>query len=223
MRKFIIIAFLLCSTSLLMAQANYGRYNYYTAGVRFTYDMFNYNELSKVNANVIAQNNFSYGITAGYFVSYILEIHGGLRYAHRDVNVSWLLPTFADPNTIKKSAYRLRYVSVPIEVRLNVATTKHFKMNIGVGLMPEFRRRPQETVTYVSNRVEITEDIHTTKEFKKVLLAAPLNIYWKFNIDRHYAIEIAGGVNYYINNFMPNYLDKHTFSYTGSIGFMYDF
>jgi hypothetical protein len=205
-----------------LAQYNYGKYNYYTIGGRLTYDVYNFTEKNEVNAEMEVKPGFSFGVSGGYYATYLMELHAGFRYSFHDLNIDWLLPPNANPLAVKRSEYKLRYISMPMQVRINVIYQRHVKFNLGAGLMPEFRLKPRETVTFVSNETMLTEDIHTTKEFRKVLVAAPLSAHMKINIDRHSAFELSGSYYYYLGKLMPNIMEKNGTAYSFTLAFMYD-
>ena len=220
-RLLLIITLLVCAV-YLYAQPRYGKYNYYSAGARFTYDMYNYSELSGRNVDIRVRPAFSLGASAGYYASYLIELHGGYRVSWHKVDMDWILPDNPHSNAVDYSKYNLTYISVPLQARINVIYLRQFKLNIGAGLMPEYRIRQSETVTYANGLEFDTEDIHTTKEFRKWLVATPLSMHMKFNLNRHFAIELGGYFNYYLNRMIPNYMNKNGYTYSVSLGFYWD-
>lgn len=219
--KALILFFLIISTTA-SAQYYYASYNYYTLGVKGGYDMYNYSFDKTQQISYEMMPNFSFGVSGGLYLSYLFELHADLRYSIRNFNIRWDYPQ--DPTGLvpARSEYKLSYVQIPIQGRINALYFNWFKMNIGIGIMPEIRLRPSETVTYQNGTTNESEDAWLTKNFTSVLVAVPISANFKFNLSRHVAIEASANYYYYLNKMHSDYLTKPGYAFGFYAGVFYD-
>lgn len=205
------------------AQYNYGVFNYYTAGVKMGYDVYQYKMDSNRFVEHIVLPNYSFGISGGWYYKYWIELHMDILYANRDFTVKWLYPD--DPNGFvpAKSRYKVKYLSFPMQARFNFIYTRYFKMNGGVGIMPEFRiRKPREIVTYQNGVENESFDDFLVNDFRKALFGFPLSVHSKINFNRHYSIELSASYIYYVVRMNKILMDKPGAGYYFNMAFYYD-
>lgn len=204
------------------AQYNYGSYNYYTLGVKAGYDVYNYSFDETQQMTYDMQPNFNFGVSGGLYLSYLLELHADFRYSIRNFNLKWDFPQDPTGQVPQYSEYKMSYISVPMQLRFNALYMKWVKLNVGIGLMPDFRLRPQETVTYQNGNINESNQTHLTKNFSSVLVAVPMSVNLKINFSRHMAIEFSGNYYYYLNKMHKDYMTKNGTGFGLNAGFFYD-
>jgi len=221
----LIAAFLLSFSFVkeIKAQYNYGVFNYYTAGVKMGYDVYQY----KMDPNRFVEHlilpNYSFGISGGWYYKYFLELHMDILFANRDFTVKWLYPE--DPGGLvpAQSKYKVNYLSFPMQARFNFIYSRYFKMNAGVGLMPEFRiRKPREIVTYQNGIEQESFDDFLVNDFRKMLFGLPLSIHAKINFDRHYSMEFSASYIQYMVAMNKILMEKPGAGYYFNMAFYYD-
>jgi len=221
-RNFIILFFLLFVGLQSNAQYNYGSYNYYTLGVKGGYDIYDYSFDESQQMAFLVQPNFNFGISGGLYLSYLLELHADFRYSIRNFDLKWDYPQDPTGQVPALSEYQMSYISVPIQLRINAIYAKWVKLNFGVGIMPDFRLRPQETVTYQNGSTNESNKSYLTKNFTGVLVAVPLSANLKINFSRHVAIELSANYYYYLNKMHKDYMTKNGAGYGFNAGVFYD-
>ena len=207
----------------LVAQYNYGAFNYYTAGVKMGYEFYSYKmDASRHVAHKILPN-YSFGVSGGWYYKYWLELHGDILFAKRDFTVEWLYPEDSQGFVPASSDYKLAFISVPLQARANFIYTRYFKMNIGVGIMPEFRvRPPREIVTYQNGLIQESFDSFLAKDFRKLLFGFPLSLHSKINFNRHYSTEISFNYMWYVVRMNKVLMDGPGTGYYFNLAFYYD-
>ncbi len=219
--KVLILFFLIISINV-SAQYHYASYNYYTLGVKGGYDIYNYSFDNSQHISYEMRPNFSFGVSGGLYLSYLFELHADLRYSIRNFNILWDYPHDPSGMIPALSEYQLSYIQVPIQARINALYFNWVKLNIGVGLMPEFRLRPGETITYQNGSTSESQKTWLTKNFSSVLLAVPISANLKFNLSRHVAIEISANYYYYFNKMHTEYMTKPGSAFGFYTGMYYD-
>jgi hypothetical protein len=204
------------------AQYNYGAFNYYTLGVKAGYDIYSYSFDETQQMTYEVQPNFNFGVSGGLYLSYLLELHADFRYSIRNFNLKWDFPQDPTGQVPALSEYKMSYISVPVQLRLNAIYLKWVKLNIGVGLMPDFRLRPQETVTYQNGSTSESNKTYLTKNFAPVLIAVPMSANLKINFSRHIAIEFSGNYYYYLNKMHTDFMTANGTAIGFNAGFFYD-
>lgn len=217
-----LLLFFLIVSSAASAQYYYASYNYYTIGVKGGYDVYNYSLDKSEQISYEMQPNFSVGASGGLYLSYLFELHADLRYSMRNFNIRWDFPQDPTGQVPARSEYKLSYIQLPIQARINALYFNWFKMNIGVGIMPEVRLRPGETVTYQNGTTSKSEDSYLTKNFSTVLVAIPISANFKFNLSRHVAIEVSANYYYYLNEMHTDYMTKPGTAFGIYTGVYYD-
>ena len=145
-----------------------------------------------------------------------------MKYAQRDLSVKWLYPADPDGRVPDKSLYKIGYLSFPMQVRANFLYQKYVKMNAGLGIMPEFRLRPREIVTYQNGQVRESFDDYLNTDFRRALLAFPMSIQARFNFNRHYNVELSVNYLYYVVRMNKYLMDKPGYGFGVYLGFYYD-
>jgi hypothetical protein len=204
----------------LKAQYNYNKYNYYSVGIKTGPDFYDYsidkNKLAEVSPNI----NFSVGVSGAYYVTWFFEVHGSINYSSRNLTLDWLFPP--NPDALAVSEYKLHYINIPLEARINALYLNFMKLNFGLGLMPDFRFRPKEFLTYQDGHTEESIKYWGSKNFRSVLIAVPMSMNMKFYLDRHYTIELSGSYYMYLNKMHKDYLDKAGTALALRLGFFYE-
>jgi len=221
-RSFIVIFFILFYGLQSNAQYNYGAYNYYTLGVKGGYDVYDYSFDESRQMYHIVQPNFNFGISGGYYLTYLLELHADFRYSIRNFDLRWDFPEDPLGEVPAFSEYKLSYISVPIQLRINAIYARWVKVNVGAGLMPDFRLRPYETVIYQNGNTNVSKHSYLTNNFTGVLVAIPLSVNLKINFSRHIAIEFSANYYYYLNKMHKDFMTKAGKAYGFNAGFFYD-
>jgi hypothetical protein len=206
------------------AQYNYGVYNYYTLGVKMGYDVYSYKMDPERHVEHKVLPNYSFGVSGGWYYRYWLELHGDILYANRDFTVNWLYPL--DPSSLRvpaSSDYKLAFISIPLQARANFIYTRQFKMNFGVGIMPEFRvRPPREIVRYQNGYTEESFDSFLTGDFRRFLFGVPISLHTKINFDRHYSMEISMNYMWYLMRMNKVLMNGSGVGYYFNLAFYYD-
>lgn len=221
--SFLALIFFLLFSIKSFSQYNYGIFNYYTAGVKVGYDLYSYNmdETRFVEHQVLP--NYSMGISGGWYYKYWLELHMDILYANRDFTVNWLYPI--DPSGLipVSSDYKVAFLSFPMQARANFIYTRYFKMNVGLGIMPEFRvKQPREIVTYQNGKTLESYDSFLVKDFRKALFGFPASLHTKVNFNRHYSTELSVSYIWYIVKMNKVLMDGPGVGYYFNIAFYYD-
>ena len=221
-KSIVFIFFFMIAAFASNAQYNYGSFNYYTLGAKGGYDVYNYtfDEVQQMSYDI--QPNFNFGISGGLYLSYLLELHADFRYSIRNFNLKWDYPIDPTGQVPAYSEYKMSYISVPVQLRFNAIYARWVKLNIGVGLMPDFRLRPQETVTYQNGSTNESNKTYLTKNFTSVLVAVPMSANLKINFSRHTAIEFSANYYYYLNKMHKDYMTKNGTAFGFNVGFFYD-
>ncbi len=205
---------------LAKGQYNYNKYNYYALGFHLGQDIYNYNfdEAKKMTED--QQFNYSFGITGGYYYNWLIEFHGAINFSSRNLLLNWDYPS--SPDALKSSFYKLRYINLPFEARFNVLYLQWMKLNVGAGLMFDFRFRPKEFLTYQDGSEVESIKYWNTKKFSRVLVAFPLSLNWKIYINRNYTIQLSGSYYLYANRMHKEYLAKPATAYITRLGVFYE-
>jgi hypothetical protein len=208
---------------LAHSQYHYGKFNYYSGGIKTSYDMYFYEFNKAQNVKHKQLPNFTITATGAYYFTYLIEFHGGLKYSFRNLVMDWKFPT--DPNDLfvpDETKYKVAYIGMPLDARINVLYGMYVKTSISLGIMPEFRTRPREIVTYQNDITE--ENFHTfnTKDFRKFLFAFPVGIHTKINLNRHYTLELSANYLQYVTKFNKTYSKNSAYAFSFSLGFFYD-
>ncbi|MBN2745782.1 MAG: hypothetical protein JXR34_03575 [Bacteroidales bacterium] len=204
-------------------QYNYGVYNYYTAGLKMGYEMYSYKMDPSRNVKHEILPNYSFGITGGWYYRYWLEFHADILFTKRDLRVKWLYP--ADPfGTVPLySDYKLAFITIPIQARANIIYTRNYKLNFGVGILPEFRfRPPREIVTYQNGVEAESFDSFLVKDFRRLLFGFPISLHNKINFNRHYSTEISFNYMWYVTKMNKVLMDGPGVGYYFNLAFYYD-
>ena len=220
MKKLFIVIVFIVSFASVQGQYNYSKFNYYSLGLRLGPDMFSY-DLDEVK-NITKDDNFNFtiGVEGAYFITWLFELHASINWSSRNMTLLWNYPT--DPDALAKSEYKLNYLNVPIEIRFNALYLNWMKLNIGAGIMPDFRFRPKEFLTYQDGRVDESIKFWSTKNFTSVLFAFPLSVNATIYINRHYNIALGVGYNVYVNKIHKDYLVSPANSLIIRAGMSYD-
>jgi hypothetical protein len=219
---FVLIFSILLSTKSF-AQYNYGVYNYYTAGLKGGYDIYSYKMDPTRFVEHQVMPNYSVGISGGWYYRYWIEFHMDILLANRDFTVKWLYPE--DPGSLVSaySDYKVTFLSFPMQARANFVYTRHFKMNFGAGIMPEFRtKQPREIVTYQNGEVRESFDSFLVKDFRKALFGFPFTLNGKINFNRHYSTELSASYIWYVVKMNKVLMDKPGVGYYFNLAFYYD-
>ena len=218
----LLLVVLLFASSISYAQYNYGAYNYYTLGFKAGYDIASYSFDEAQQMTYIQQPNLNFGVSGGYYISYLLELHADFRYSIRNFDLEWNYPADPTGQVPALSEYKISYISVPVQLRLNALYLRWVKLNIGAGLMPDFRLRPSETVTYQNGNVSESNKSWLTKGFSGVMVSVPLSAHLKINLSRHFAIEASATYYYYLTKMHQDYMTKPGTTIGFNAGFFYD-
>jgi hypothetical protein len=204
-------------------QYNYGIFNYYTAGVKTGYDVYSYSMDPKRMVEHEILPNYSFGISGGWYYKYWLEFHLDILLANRDFTVKWLYPPDPVGKVAAYSKYKLYFLSFPMQARANFIYTRYFKMNVGLGIMPEFRvRPPHEIVTYQNGDTRESYDDFLVNDFNRALFGFPMSLHAKFNFNRHYSMELSASYIYYVVRMNTVLMDKPGKGYYFNLAFYYD-
>ncbi len=207
----------------LDAQYNYGVFNYYTVGVKGGLDIYQYSMDPKRSVEYEMIPNYSFGVSGAWYYRYWLEFHMDIMFANRDFTVNWLYPPDPDGNVPASSRYKLNYLSFPMQARANFIYTRYFKMNVGLGIMPEFRvRPPREIVTYQNGITEESFDDFLVNDFHRALFGFPGSLHMKINFNRHFSTEISASYIFYVVKMNKILMDKPGKGYYFNLGFYYD-
>lgn len=166
--------------------------------------MYNFDESKKVTYS--PQTNFSIGAHGAYYVSWVFEVHASINYSSRNLTLLWDFPS--SPDALAESYYKMNYINIPIEARINALYFNWLKLNFGIGLMPDFRFRPKEYLTYQDGSTSESLKFWNTKNFRSVLIAVPLSANFKFYLGRHYTLEFSGSYYMYLNKMHKDYLKQ---------------
>ena len=220
----IIILIFVFSISVFKAGAQYyyASYNYYTVGFKGGYDVYSYDFDPGQNVSYEAQPNFSLGVTGAYYATFLIELHADLAYSTRNFNVRWHLPDDPEGMVPALSEYKLAYIRVPLQARINAIYLNWVKLNLGAGIMPEFRLRPQEKVTYQNGSTSESQDAWLTKNFTSVLVAVPFSANLKINFSRHVAMELSAYYYLYLNEMHKEFMLKPGSAYGFYAGMFYE-
>lgn len=220
MKRIIFILFFIAVGYAVFAQANYNKYNYYSVGIKLGPDFYNYDLDQSKLMSLEPSTNFSFGVTGAYYVSWVFEVHGNINFSSRNLTLLWDFPEA--PDALAKSEYKLNYINIPLEARVNALYFNWMKLNFGMGLMPEFRFRPREFLTYQDGSSAESFKFWGTKNFKSFLFAIPLSMNMKFYLDRHLTIEFNASYYLYLNKMHTDYLDKPANALATRIGISYE-
>lgn len=223
MGRFLLILVILVISLSGHSQYHYGKFNYYSAGIKTSYDMYYYKFSELQNVTHTQLPNFTISATGAYYFTYLIEFHGGLRYSFRNLIMDWQFPQ--DPNDLfvpEQTKYKIAYIGLPMDARFNVIYGLYVKTSISLGFLPEFRTRPREIVTYQNKITE--ENFHTfnTKDFSKFLFAFPVGVHTKIHFSRNFTMELSANYLQYLNKFNKTYSEKAAHAYSFSLGFYYD-
>ena len=220
MKKIVLIFGFVFSVFALMAQYNYNKYNYYSVGISMGPDFYMYDFDKKMNVKEDPQFNFSVGVHGAYYVTWVFEVHASINYSTRNLSLIWDYPS--SPDALAESYYKMSYINIPIEARVNALYFSWMKLNFGFGLMPDFRFRPKEFLTYQDGTTSESVKFWNTKNFRSFLVAAPVSMNFKFYLGRHYTIELSGSYYLYLNKMHKDYLNKPTTALATRIGMAYE-
>lgn len=223
MRKLTLIIIIAMASFYSFGQYNYGRFNYYTAGASFSYDMYNYEFNSSQNVTHKQVMNYTINTSFGYYFTYLIEFHGGLQFSQRNLIMDWHYPVdSSDLFVPDETLYKLKYISIPLDARINALYGRYVKLSASVGIQPEFRLRPREIVTYQNDYTAENFLTYTTKDFRKAQFAFPLGLHLKVNFNRNFTAEISGRYLFYMNKINKVYSAKNHQALNLSVGFFYD-
>ena len=212
MKKIFLLLIILFSVSSAFSQYNYNKFNYYTVGLKLGPDFYFYN--MDENKNGTFDNNFDYsiGVSGGYYFSWLIEFHGAAYYSNRNFAIDWHYPGIPvgpnDPKVLTRSEYRISYLNFPLEARFNVLYLNWMKLNVGTGIMPDFRFKPRETQYYNNGDIVDSDQYWQTKDFTRLLIAIPFSLNFKFYFERHISMEVSGSYYLYLNRMQEDFLTK---------------
>ena len=218
-RIFIIVVFVFSFMSM-KGQYHYSKFNYYSLGLSFGPDMYSYSFDAAKNITNDDKFNYTIGLSGAYFATWIFEVHASLNYSSRNMTLLWDYPE--DPNAIAKSEYKLNYLNIPIELRVNALYLNWMKLNLGVGIMPDFRFKPKEILTYQDGNTQESIKFWGTKNFAPFLFAFPFSANLRFYLNRHYTIGFGASYYLYVNKMHTNYLTSPANAVTIRAGLYYD-
>jgi len=206
--------------NIAKGQYNYNKYNYYVLGVHFGNDIYQYNFDESKKMIEKPQFNYSFGISGAYYYSYLIEFHGSLNFSSRNLKLNWNYPT--SPDALSTSFYKLRYINIPLEARINALYLQWMKLNVGAGIMFDFRLIPKEFLTYQDGSEKESIKYWRSKKFTKVLVAMPLSLNWKIYINRHYTVQLSGYYYLYVNRMHREYLSSPAKATAARLGVYYE-
>ncbi len=209
MRKIYIILFFMLLVFSLKAQYNYSKFNYYNVGIKLGPDFYSYKMDENKNGTFDQLFNYSIGVAGGYYYSWIFEFHASINYSDRRFAIDWHYPGIPvgpnDPQVLIRSEYHMKYINIPMEARVNALYLNWMKLNFGVGIMPDFRFKPQEIQYYNDGTTIDSKQYWQAKDFTRVLIAFPLTMNIKFYIDRHISIEASAAYYFYVNRMQTDF------------------
>ncbi len=210
MKRICFVLFFIVFTLSLKAQYNYSKFNYYAVGVKLGSDIYNYKMDDNKYGEFDRMFNYTVGVAGAYYYSWIFEFHGSINYSDRRFAIDWQYPYNSvgslDPKTLTRTEYRMKYINIPVEARINALYLGWVKLNFGVGIMPDFRFKPKETQYYNDGEILESEQYWRAKKFTRVLIAFPLSANAKFYLDRHYTIELSTSYYLYVNKMQKEFL-----------------
>ncbi len=220
MKKVLLFLLLFFASGLLKAQFNYNKYNYYSLGVHLGPDFYNYSFDKAKKLTESPQFNYSFGVSGAYYYNWLIEFHGSVNFSSRNLSLNWSFPDSSD--ALKNSYYVLRYINIPLEITVNALYLDWMKLNFGVGVMPDFRIRPREFLTYNNGQVSESVKYWNSKKFTSVLVAFPLSMNLKFYINRHYTIQLSAVYLIYANEMHREYMTKSATAINSRLGVYYE-
>lgn len=220
MKSLFVIIVLIAFGLTAKSQYNYNKYNYYVLGLQLGNDVYKYNFDDSKRMVEDPEFNYSFGISGGYYYNWIVEFHGSLNFSSRNLALNWNYPS--SPDALQRSYYKLRYINIPLEARINALYLQWMKLNFGAGVMLDFRFIPKEFLTYQDGSEVESIKYWSTKKFTKVLVALPLSLNWKFYINRHYTMQLSGYYYLYANRMHKDYLLSPATAFAARLGFYYE-
>ncbi len=220
MNKIIIIVGFLLSFISLKAQYHYSKFNYYSLGLSVGPDLYSYSFDEAKSITNDKKFNYTIGVSGAYYATWIFEIHASINYSSRNMTLLWDFP--ADSNALAKSEYKLSYLNIPIELRANILYLNWMKFNLGIGIMPDFRFRPQETLTFQDGESRVSVKFWGSKNFAPFLFAFPFSANFRFYINRHITVGIGASYYLYVNKMHTDYLSSPANALVIRSGFYYD-
>ena len=206
MKHFLLLFIILFSVNRSFSQYNYNKFNYYTVGAKLGPDFYFYDMDENKNGTFDNTINYSIGVSGGYYFSWLFEFHGAVYYSNRNFGIDWSYPGIPvgpdDPKVLTRSEYKMSYINFPLEARFNLLYLNWMKLNVGTGIMPDFRFKPRETQYYNDGDIVESEQYWQTKDFTRVLFAIPVSLNFKFYYDRHISIEASCSYYQYINRML---------------------
>ncbi len=212
MKRITFVLFFVVLMLGVKAQYNYSKFNYYAVGVKLGGDIYNYKMDPAKNGSFDRMFNYTVGVSGAYYYSWIFEFHGSVNYSDRRFAIDWEYPLNSvepgDLRTLIRSEYRMKYINIPLEARVNALYLGWMKLNFGVGIMPDFRFKPNETQYYNDGDIIESEQYWRAKKFTRLLIAFPITGNIKFYLDRHFTIEFSAAYYIYANRMQKEFLSK---------------
>lgn len=204
------------------AQRGYASYNYFSAGMKSGIDIFNYKIDPNQQAELTSQLNLGFSGSFAYYYSWLFEFHGDFMISSRSFELKWNYPI--DPQGLAPafSVHRVPYVSFPMQARINALYFDRFKLNIGAGIMPEFRLRPKEVITYQNGAEEQSYQSRLSNNFNAILFAFPFSANLKIYLSKNYALEASANYLLYMNKLNSVYLSEPSPALSYRLGLFYE-
>jgi hypothetical protein len=219
--KGVVVLLWFCFVALnLNAQYNYNKFNYYSLGIKAGPDFYTHTLDPNKKMTIDPTFNMSVGISGAYYVVWYFEVHGSIQYSSR--NISFIHTLSTNPDALFLSEYKISYLNIPLEGRFNVLYNNIVKLNLGIGLMPDFRFRPKEFLTYNDGQRIESIKYWSSKNYTKVLFAFPASAHAKFYLDRHYTLEVGGTYYFYMNRMHKEFFTQPSNGLAIRLGVFYE-